>query len=386
MSSTETALREWRSGPTQAERLVAGILRLEKYTNVHPQAPLGGPDDGADILCERGRYFWVCAAYFPSTEKDFVAVKRKFLHDLTNAQVHRRSGFVFMTNQRLTREQRNELRGEATASKQECEIYDVERIRGALDSPEGYGLRVGYLYIAMNADEQVAFFATRENQLADLMTEQTQHLQAVLSHINQIRRGQANAAQTMRIMAEAQNLSIDSVRSLDPLAVGEISSERAVAKITLQLDPAMVLLVHRLVCFDLPPRIIGQLRTENVVIKKASAAPADPTISPPAPADIPRLLDEVCGTWRASIAAARTPDEQMDAIARLFHGILYVHPFLDGNGRVARSILMQQCLDRFGHVDMSRLDRGVPYYMSLQTADRGDFAPLKALILKAVTG
>ncbi|MER8555887.1 MULTISPECIES: hypothetical protein [unclassified Mesorhizobium] len=46
----------------------------------------------------------------------------------------------------------------------------------------------------MNADEQVAFFATRENQLADLMMEQTQHLQAVLSHINQIRRGQANAA------------------------------------------------------------------------------------------------------------------------------------------------------------------------------------------------
>lgn len=386
MSSTETALREWRFGSTQAERLVVGILRLEKYTNIHPQAPLGGPDDGADILCERGRYFWVCAAYFPTTEKDFAAVKCKFLHDLTNAQVHKRNGFVFMTNQRLTRGQRNELRDEANKLRQECEIYDVERIRGALDSPEGYGLRVGYLHIPMNADEQVAFFATRENQLADLMTEQTQHLRAVLSHINQIRQGQANAAQTMRIMAEAQSLSIEPVRSMDPLAVGEISSEPGVAKVSSQLDPAMVLLVHRLVCFDLPPRIIGQLRTEDVVIKKASAAPADPTIRPPAPAEIPRLLNEVCATWRAGMAVAQMPDEQMDAIAQLFHGILSVHPFLDGNGRVARSILMQQCLDTFGHVDMSRLDRGVPYYASLQAADRGDLAPLKALIFIAVSG
>ena len=291
-----------------------------------------------------------------------------------------------MTNQRLTREQRSELRDEATKVGQECEIYDVERIRGALDSPEGYGLRVGYLNIAMNTDEQVAFFATRENHLSDLMTEQTQHLRAVLSHIDQIRQGQANAAQTMRIMAEAQNLFIDPIRSMDPLAVGEISSEQGVGRISSQLDPAMVLLVHRSVCFDLPPRIVGQWRTEDVVIKKASAAPADPIISPPAPADIPRLLDQVCRTWRADIAVAGTPDEQTDTIARLFYGILSVHPFLDGNGRVARSILMQQCLDTFGHVDMSRLDRGVPYYASLQAADRGNFEPLKELILKTVTG
>ncbi|MCZ4288596.1 Fic family protein [Hoeflea alexandrii] len=386
MPSTETALREWRYGPTQAERLVVGILRLEKYNNVHPQAPLGGPDNGADILCDRGRYFWVCAVYFPTTEKEFSAIERKFLHDLESAQVHGRNGFIFMTNQRLTRQQRNDLRDQANALRQECEIYDVERIRGALDSPEGYGLRVGYLHIAMNADEQVAFFANRENQLADLMTEQTQHLKVVLSHIDQIRQGQADAAQTMRVMAGAQDLSIDPVRSMDPLAVGEILSEPGVVKISLQLDPAMVLLFHRLVCFDLPSRIVGHLRTEEVVIRKASAAPADPTISPPKPADIRRLLTEVCTEWRTGIAAAKNPIEQMDAIVRLFHGILSVHPFLDGNGRVARSILMQQCLDTFGHVDMSRLDRGVPYYTSLQAADGGEFAPLKALILKAVSG
>jgi fido (protein-threonine AMPylation protein) len=280
----------------------------------------------------------------------------------------------------------HKLRDAAIGFKQECEIYDVERIRGALDSPEGYGLRVGYLYIAMNADEQVAFFATRENYLADLMSEQAQHLRAVLTHIDHIRKGQVHAAETMRILAEAQNLPIESIRPVDPLAVGEITSEPGLDKISAQLSPATVRFVHRLVCFDLPPRIIGQLRTENVIIKRATAAPSEPTVSPPAPADIHRLLEEVCTAWRTNIAAAGTPDEQVDAIAKFFYGILYVHPFLDGNGRVARSILMQQCLDALGHVDMSRFDRGVSYYAALQAADHGDFAPLKILIVKAVRG
>ena len=46
----------WRSGPTQAERLAAALLRLEGYSDVGPQAPLGGPDGRADILCSRGGY------------------------------------------------------------------------------------------------------------------------------------------------------------------------------------------------------------------------------------------------------------------------------------------------------------------------------------------
>jgi hypothetical protein len=64
-------LREWRYGSIQAERLAASVLRLEKYQNIEPQAPLGGGDGGTDILCDRGGRLWVAAVYFPPTEQGF---------------------------------------------------------------------------------------------------------------------------------------------------------------------------------------------------------------------------------------------------------------------------------------------------------------------------
>jgi hypothetical protein len=75
-------LRDWRYGSVQAERLAASILRLEKYTNIEPQAPLGGGDGGADILCDRGGRLWVGAVYFPPTAQGFSDVKKKFEGDL----------------------------------------------------------------------------------------------------------------------------------------------------------------------------------------------------------------------------------------------------------------------------------------------------------------
>jgi fido (protein-threonine AMPylation protein) len=384
MTSTETALREWRSGSTQAERLAAGLLRLEKFANIEPQAPIGGGDGGADILCDRGRYRWVCAVYFPPTVQTFTGVETKFLGDLEKAQTHSRNGFVFITNQRLTRGERQSLVDAAARVNHEADIYDVERMRGILDSPEGYGLRVSYLRISMTTEEQVAFFATRENRLADQMSEHTQHMRAVLQHLQQIRAGQAYAVETMRLVAGAHNLPAELPRISDPLAVGEVTTDGGSAILTGALTPDLLRLVHRLVCFDLPARMVGHFRTEQVVIRKASDAPESPSITPPAPADIPNLIERLRSAWRTEIAAATSRDAQLTAISRFFHGLTSVHPFLDGNGRVARSILMQQCIESFGHVDMSRLDRGVDYYSALQAADRQDLEPLKLLIERAV--
>jgi hypothetical protein len=77
-ASTELHLSMWRSGPTQAERLAAALLRLESYADVEPQAPLGGPDGRADILCSRAGYAYVAAVYFPPTAQTFNDVVEKF--------------------------------------------------------------------------------------------------------------------------------------------------------------------------------------------------------------------------------------------------------------------------------------------------------------------
>jgi hypothetical protein len=49
---------------------------------------------------------------------------------------------------------------------------------------------------------------------------------------------------------------------------------------------------------------------------------------------------------------------------------------MDGNGRVSRAIMMQQCLDLFGKADMTLMNKGAEYYAALEAADGGDFAPL----------
>lgn len=364
---------------------MAGILRLEKYSNIQPQAPLGGGDDGADILCERGRYRWVCAVFFPPTEQMFNQVETKFASDLAKAKAHNRNGFVFMTNQRLTRGQRKTLIEAAADEKQECDVYDVERMRSVLDSPEGYGVRVAYLRISMTPEEQVAFFASRENHLADEMAEHTRHMHMVLRHLEHIRAGQDFVAHTMDVIAKVNNLTVEPPRLTDPLAIGEITSDGEKPVIGPLLGPDLVRVIHRLVCFDLPSRMVGHFRTEKVMIARGASAPEEPTIAPPAPADIPKLIEELCARWRDAIAKAPVGDAAIDAIARFFHGLTAIHPFLDGNGRVARSILMQQCVECFGRVDMSRFDRGVNYFAALQAADQGDFEPLKARIENVIS-
>ena len=383
--STETALREWRYGSTQAERLAAAVLRLEKYQNIEPQAPLGGGDDGADILCDRGGRLWVGAVYFPTTIKTFSDISAKFDGDLKRALSRSRHGIVFVTNQRLTRGDRNQLIKVALRDKQECIVYDVERLIGVLDSPEGYGVRVGYLRISMSPEEQIAYFASRENALESVLEKNALHIQSLSAQVQNLKEGHLHVAHSVDLIARAQDIEIEPMRAFDPLAAGEISASSSDISVLAEITPAMILFTHRLVCFELPPRIIGRFRTEQIYIQKAVAAPAEPTISPPPPHEVPGLVAKLCERWRNRNGDLVADDGKLEAIAVFFHGLLFIHPFGDGNGRVARSLLMQQCLELFGHVDMSLFNRGVEYYEALQSADDGNLEPLKQLVRRAVT-
>ena len=45
---------------------------------------------------------------------------------------------------------------------------------------------------------------------------------------------------------------------------------------------------------------------------------------------------------------------------------------------------MQQCIELFGRVDMSRFNRGVEYYAALQAADENNIEPLKEIVLRTI--
>ena len=164
-ATTESQLTEWRLGQVGAERLAAAILHLYGYENIDPQAPLGGPDDRKDILCNKGNSSYVAAAYFPTTEKSFNEIRDKFEHDIEGPIRHNRQGIIFITNQHIGLTDRATLERAAVAKHKLAIVYHRERIRGLLDSASGYGVRLEFLKIPMNETEQFAYFASSEIRL-----------------------------------------------------------------------------------------------------------------------------------------------------------------------------------------------------------------------------
>ena len=81
------------------------------------------------------------------------------------------------------------------------------------------------------------------------------------------------------------------------------------------------------------PVVPGQLRTRTVAVGRHVA---------PAPGDLPALM----GRFEEAYDAARlTKPRQVIAVAAAHHRFLWIHPFLDGNGRVARLMSHALLLD-----------------------------------------
>ena len=222
------------------------------------------------------------------------------------------------------------LADQASHEKQECIVYDVERILGVLDSPEGYGVRVGYLRIPMSSEEQIAYFASRENVLEGIVAKSADNIQLIASQLASLGETQRYVAHSMDVIAKAQNITIEPLRAFDPLAMGEITATAADSPIMPNVTPATILFTHRLVCFELPPRLIGRFRDEPVYIQKAAAAPGAPTFSPPPPAEVRGLVDALCKHWRDRYITLTNDDKKAHAIAEFFHRLMFVHPFIDG--------------------------------------------------------
>lgn len=373
ISDTELRLAAWRSGSTQAERLAAAALRLSGYEAIDPQHPLGGPDGGRDIICIKGGLTWVGAVYFPVAPVRFAAIKKKFLHDLQGVTAGR--GMAFVTNQTLSVMQRKTLSELGQAQSVEVDIFHLERLVTLLDAAPAYGVRLQFLNIAMSPEDQLAWFADSGNQLSDALGVNTRELMGLKAMVQRLGQGQAEVTRTLSLMADAK------LPTPDLLSTSVFVRHDAGEPVTRALDTPMILLFHRLICFDLPERGVGALRTSRAWLSNPSGArPAH--IEPPPPAEIPDLLEEVCASWRSrfpGITRASPADRRL-AVAKFHARFLSVHPFFDGNGRVARAILMQQCLDLFGRADMSLMERGADYYAALTSADRGDPSPLADLL------
>lgn len=385
--STETELREWRTGSTQAERLCADILVLQEFDDVDPQAPLGGSDDRKDILCTKGGIRYVAGVYFPPTAKAFADIRTKFCADLAGVVRHGREGFIFLTNQRLTLDQRGALAKEALETCRDCQIFHLERIRTILDQPSGYGIRLQYLRIPLSTEEQFAYFTHASGGVERQLERQNRMLGAINRKIDHLVIAQDFVVQTMALNARAEGVSISPPPSRSDLFLGGAYRAPPDARgFSAATDTTQLVALHRAICFDAPTNEVGRLRDHQVYLARSGEAADQAVALPPKPEDVPDALMALCKDWTNGISGlnAAGAEGRLQAIARFHAEFLRIHPFADGNGRVARFLLMQQCLDLFGVADMGVLDKGAEYYAALQSADHDDVAALVKLICPIV--
>jgi len=148
---------------------------------------------------------------------------------------------------------------------------------------------------------------------------------------------------------EARNhpAAIDFVEDLSKREIGEDS----------------ILKVHRLL-FDGIYASAGNYRSGVVRITGADFLPA-------APGKIKQEVSDLLEWLR------KNPDElrPVEIAAMLHYRLVYIHPFSDGNGRVAR-LLMNCILLKFGYPFAIVLTRDrEKYYRTLREADHGSFSP-----------
>jgi len=375
---TELRLLFWRDGQTKAERLAASALRLYGYEEIDPQSPLGGPDGKKDILCQKGGVTWIGAVYFPTGPVRFPAVKRKYLSDLEGSPTGSQ-GFVFITNQAITPAQRNALMENARSTGKEAEILHLQQIINLLDSAPGYGARLQYLNIPMTIEEQLSWSVDSDSQTAKALATNTRELLALRASIDRVQTDQSQLIRTLGLALPGGSATPDLI------SVSSFRKSDVFPPISGELSMSLLLLFHRLTCFDLPTRAVGQLRTSSVSLANREGLRAT-HIQPPPAEEVEERLRTLCDEWNSAYPALSHSVTKLQAIARFHASLLSVHPFLDGNGRVARAILMQQCLDMFGRADMTLMNKGADYYAALRDADRGDYSSLIALIDPIVRG
>jgi hypothetical protein len=185
-------LRSWLDArQTERERMCLAVLGLDRrYSDVQPRRPKGGPDGGRDIQASfRGEIVWGAVGFrnqVSDSPEDKREAQKKFTSDLDAALTEKPDlkGFVFFTNVDLTPAESQALETHARSRGiTHVDIYGRERIRIALDSPEGLASRFQYLQIHLSDAEQAAFFARFGNDIQALITREFGQVDSKLNRL-----------------------------------------------------------------------------------------------------------------------------------------------------------------------------------------------------------
>ena len=131
--------------------------------------------------------------------------------------------------------------------------------------------------------------------------------------------------------------------------------------------------IHALVLANIDDEQAGQYRQLPVRIGGAGH-------EPPESWEVPRLMQEL-SDWLGTAAQGLHP---IVRTAETHHRLVYIHPFIDGNGRTARLVMNLLLMkDGYPPTVIRKVDRR-SYYSVLARADRGDSAPFANFVGRAV--
>lgn len=153
---------------------------------------------------------------------------------------------------------------------------------------------------------------------------------------------------------------------------------------SLTLTATFLKKVHKIGFAWIFPKIGGQFRTIEVTVSQHA---------PPRPYQVPQLMDNFTKDLKTRLIHLPKIDNSdfinqlIDLLAWAHHRFLWIHPFADYNGRIARLlvniILLKLNLPPIELKVQSPTGRS-KYIESLQQADHGDNSKLKKLFLAAI--
>ncbi len=123
-------------------------------------------------------------------------MKKKYSADLSGVPAEAQ-GFVFVTNQTLSPTQRKILIDLAQGAGKEADILHLQQLTNLLDSPQGYGVRLRYLQIAMTIEDQLSWFDESDSQTAKALATNTRELLALRASIEGVKADQSHIKRTL---------------------------------------------------------------------------------------------------------------------------------------------------------------------------------------------
>lgn len=139
------------------------------------------------------------------------------------------------------------------------------------------------------------------------------------------------------------------------------------------LSPGAVLRLHRIAFFELY-HWGGVYRRTTPLIRQLELPP---------PSEVPNMLGQLLANTDYRRQLELTAAEQVDLLARFHRDFLAIHPFENGNGRMAR-LLTDILAAQLGYQNIPLYapqgNRREQYLAALAAADQGNYSQLEALI------